>query len=159
MEMVIGKKIRGRSSNGAVKAAIGVALMTAAAWAQAFAFEFGSAVAAQDYKLKSALFAFRTTGCTDTAKVQVSATGEGVVDGARKSMALTVHASSRPGAWAVGREWDAGRWIVVMKGTCGDQAAGAIVPVRASGFVREAVRLYPHAPTSAEVEAAIKAMQ
>jgi len=160
-ETAAGKKIDGRSSNDAVKAAKGLLIVATAAlvWAQTFAFEIGGAVATQDFRLKAAIFAFRTAGCEDPAKVQVSATGEGVLDGTRKSMVLHVYPSSRSGAWAVQRQWDSGEWVVVLEGSCGDQVAGAIVPVRGSGFVREAVRLYPHAPTKAEVDAAIQANQ
>jgi len=162
MEMVIGKKIAHGSSNGLLRAAGIGGLALTGVWlllAQAFAFEVASPVAAQDYKLKAANFVFRTTGCADPGKVQVSALGEGIVDGARRSVQMTVHASSKPGAWAIQRQWDAGRWVVVLKGACGELQAGAIVPVREYGFIREAVKLYSHAPAPGEVDAALKALQ
>ena len=157
MEMVTGKKIEGRASNVAVKAVIGVSLMTAAAWAQTFAFEIGGPVAAQDFRLKSAAFVFRTTGCADPAKAEVTAMAEGVADGARRTMPLKVTPSSRPGVYAVLPQWDAGRWVVVLKGACGTMLAGAVIPVGLHGFAREESKFFAHPATAAEIEAALKA--
>ena len=67
-------------------------------------------------------------------------------------------ASSRPGVYAVQRQWDAGRWVVILKGSCGDAHAGAIIPFGPHGFVREASKFYTHPPTAAEIEAALKAV-
>ncbi|HEY2123887.1 MAG TPA: hypothetical protein VGG94_00365 [Chthoniobacterales bacterium] len=73
-------------------------------------------------------------------------------------MVLRVMASSKPGVYAVLQQWDAGQWIVILKGSCGEAQAGAIIPVGPHGFVREASKFYAHPPTAAEIEAAMKAI-
>jgi hypothetical protein len=154
MEMVIGK-------NGAVSRmvaqALACGLFAAAAWAQAFSFEIGSPVAAQDFHFKSAAFVFRTAGCAEPGKAEVSATAEGVADGARRTMPLKVTPSSRPGVYAVFQQWSGGRWVVVLRGACGTMQAGAVIPVGPRGFVREGSEFYPHPATAADIEAALKA--
>jgi hypothetical protein len=127
------------------------------AWAQAFTFEIGSPVAAQDFHTKSAAFVFRTAGCAEPGKTDVSATAEGLVEGAHRTMALKVTPSSKPGVYAVLQQWTGGRWIVVLKGSCGRVQAGAIIPVGPRGFVREDSKFLTHPATTAEIEAALKA--
>ena len=51
------------------------------ALAEAFSFEIASPVAAQDFRFKSAAFVFRTTGCPEPAKAEITATGEGLAGG------------------------------------------------------------------------------
>lgn len=136
---------------------VGLFCLPALALAQAFKFEIGSPVAAQDFRVKSAVFVFRTTGCPEPARAEITATGEGLVGGARRSMVLRVVASSKPGVYGVLQQWEAGTWAVILKGLCGDAQAGAVIPVGRSGFVREASKFYTHAPNAAEIEAAMKA--
>jgi hypothetical protein len=110
MEMVDGKKSEVTSSNEAMKPTkchvllqmllqAGLICVPTLALAQTFTFEIGSPVAAQDFRVKSAVFVFRTTGCPEPAKAEITATGEGLVGGARRSMVLRVVASSKPGAY------------------------------------------------------------
>jgi hypothetical protein len=127
------------------------------ALAQGFTFEIGSPVAAQDFRVKSAAFVFRTTGCAEPAKPEVAASAEGMVDGVHKSMMLKVLSSSRPGVYAVVQQWGPGRWAVVLNGSCGDARAAAIIPVGPSGFVRDASKFLAHPATKAEIDAALKA--
>ena len=47
--------------------------------AQGFTFTIGSPVASQDFQFKVASFVFRTDGCADPGKAQISATAEGIV--------------------------------------------------------------------------------
>ena len=93
MEMVAGKKIARPSSNAGMKtrkcrllpqaALICLSVFSLApALAQAFSFEIASPVAAQDFRFKSAAFVFRTTGCPEPAKAEITATGEGLAGGA-----------------------------------------------------------------------------
>jgi hypothetical protein len=129
----------------------------ASALAQTFAFEVGSPVAAQDFRFKSAAFVFRTTGCAEPEKAEISANAEGIVDGARRSIALKPVASAKPGVYAVVQQWTTGHWAVVLKGTCGASQAGAIIPVGQSGLVREAAKFFTRPVAPAEVETALKA--
>jgi hypothetical protein len=127
------------------------------ALAQAFTFEIASPVAAQDFRFKTAAFVFRTTGCVEPEKAEISATAHGLVDGARRSMPLKVMPSSKAGVYAVVQQWGSGRWAVVLKGSCAGAQAGAIIPVGQLGFVRDASKFFTHPPTAAEIDAALKA--
>ncbi len=130
---------------------------SAVASAQTFTFEIGSPVAAQDFRFKAAPFVFRTTGCGEPQKAEISATAQGIVDSGRRSMTLKVAPSSKPGVYGVFQQWDAGRWAVILKGSCGGAQAGAIIPVGPKGFVREASKFFAHHPTEGEIDAALKA--
>lgn len=168
MEMVARKKIAGRSSNGSMKkdAALcrnaGTLLLAALscsplAWAQAFTFEIANPVAAQNYAVKSAAFVFRTSGCPEGRKVDVSATAEGFAGNTRRSMVLRV-VEARAGVYAIEQQPGFDRWVVVLKGSCGSDQAGAIVPVGPRGFVRDATKTFSHPPAAAEIETALKAI-
>jgi hypothetical protein len=128
----------------------------ALALAQTFSFEIGSPVASQDFRFKTAAFVFRTAGCAESEKHEVDAKAEGIVEGARRSMPLKVVPSSKPGVYGVQKQWDTGRWVVILSGSCGNARAGAIVPVGPSGFVRDASKFFTHPPTAAEIEAALQ---
>src|SRR5881394_1388922 len=96
-----------------------VCAIGAVAFASEFTFTIGSPVASQDFQMKSAAFVFRTEGCPEPAKAQVGASAEGLIRGARKSVALKVTAASKPGVYAVYQSWPAeGEWVVNLKGSC-----------------------------------------
>lgn len=140
---------------------LAVAVFTFAALARAdgFTFVVGSPVAAQDFAVKSAAFALRTEGCADPAKLQVSGTAEGLVNGMRRSIALRILPASRPGVYAVFQTWPPeGHWVASLKGTCGSASAGAIVPIGPRGFIRESSRLFPRLASDAEIEASLKTL-
>jgi hypothetical protein len=136
-----------------------IACAGALAFAQGFTFSIGSPVAAQDFVAKTAAFAFRTEGCSDPSKAQISGTAEGLVKGERRSVALKIASMSRPGVYAVYQNWPAeGEWIVNLKGTCAGANAGAIVPIGPKGFLRESSKFYPRPATDAEIETSLKAL-
>jgi len=140
---------------------LGIVLISIAAplWCQEFTFTLGNPVAAQDFQVKGAAFIFRTEGCPDAEKPEVSGTVEGIVSGDRRSVKATIITTSKLGVYAIPRSWPAeGKWVVVLKGTCGKQTAGALVPMGASGFVREAAKLFPRTVTSADIDASLKAL-
>jgi hypothetical protein len=130
------------------------------ALAEGFTFTIGSPVASQDYQFKTAAFVFRTEGCAEPVKAQIGGTAEGLVKGARRSVALKVMpASSKPGVYAVYQNWPAeGEWVVNLKGTCGNASAGAVVPVGPKGFIRESSKFFPRPATDAEIETSLKAL-
>jgi hypothetical protein len=126
-----------------------------------FTFSIGSPVAAQDFAAKTAAFAFRTEGCAEPAKAQISATAEGLLKGERRSVVLKIAAmSSKPGVYAVFQTWpaDGGAWVVNLRGACAGENAGAIVPVGPKGFMRESAKFFPRTATNEEIDAALKAM-
>jgi hypothetical protein len=127
--------------------------------AAGFTFNIGSPVASQDFASKSAAFVFRTEGCADPTKSRISGTAEGLVNGMRRSVALNLLETSRPGVYAVNQNWPReGGWVVVLKGTCGGANAGAVVPIGPNGFVRESAEFFPRPATNAEVEASLRAL-
>jgi hypothetical protein len=140
---------------------LGIAACAAAALAIAdgFTFTIGNPVASQDFQMKAAAFVFRTNGCAEPAKAQISGTAEGLVKGARRSVVLKVVASSKPGVYAVYQNWPAeGNWVVSLRGACAAESAGAIVPIGPKGFIRESSKFFPRPATSAEIETSLKAL-
>src|SRR5690348_3584958 len=100
---------------------LGIAVLTIsmAAFGEGFTFTLGSPVAAQDFHWKMAAFVFRTEGCAEPQKPELSATAEGLVAGQRRSVAIKV-AAGKPGIYAIPQSWpDEGKWVVNLKGTCG----------------------------------------
>ena len=123
------------------------------AMAEGFTFTIGSPVASQDFHFKAATFVFRTEGCTDPAKSQISATAEGLVKGERRSVALKVMPGAKPGIYAVYQNWPPeGQWVVNLKGTCANQSAGAIVTMGPKGFIRESSKFFSRPATDSEIE-------
>ena len=140
---------------------LGIAACAAAALALAegFTFSIGSPVASQDFQAKSAAFVFRTEGCAEPAKSQVGGTAEGLVKEARRSVALRVMTTSKPGVYAVYQNWPTeGHWVVNLKGTCASSSAGAIIPIGPRGFVRESSKFFPRPATDTEIDMSLKAL-
>jgi hypothetical protein len=137
--------------------AIAACAAAALVLAEGFTFTVGSPVASQDYQSKGAAFVFRTQGCAEPVKPQISGTAEGLVKGERRSAALKVVAMTKPGVYAVYQNWPVeGEWVVNLKGTCADASAGAIVPIGPKGFIRESSKFFPRPATKAEIEASLK---
>jgi hypothetical protein len=131
--------------------------VAALALAEGFTFTIGNPVASHDFQMKAAAFVFRINGCAEPAKSQISATAEGLVKGARRSVALKVMAASKPGVYAVFQNWPAeGGWVVSLRGVCASESAGAIVPIGPKGFIRESAKFFPRPATSAEIETSLK---
>jgi hypothetical protein len=127
--------------------------------ADGFTFTIGSPVAARDVVAKTAAFVFRTEGCAQPEKAQISGTAEGLVKGTRRSVGLNVKAMSTPGVYAIYQGWPAeGDWVVNLKGTCASASAGAIIPIGPKGFIRESSRFFSRPPTDAEIEASLKTL-
>jgi hypothetical protein len=134
-------------------------LLAGIALGEGFTFRIGNPVASQDFQFKSAAFAFRTEGCADPGKAKITATAEGLVKGERRSIDLKVFPASRPGVFAVMQEWPAdGNWLVALKGTCGGDNAGAIVPFNRQGFIRESSKFFSRPAKGSEIEASLKAL-
>ena len=104
----------------------------------------------------------------DAAEASVSASAEGIVAGARRSVALELRKSSRPGTYSLRRQWPAeGTWMLVvrMRAGGGGNGATALVDIGPAGDVT-AVRVpsttrdgwvVPTAVTQRQVEEALRA--
>jgi hypothetical protein len=133
-------------------------LFVSALTAADFSIQFASPVAAQSYRMKQSAFVFRTLGCLEEAKLDVSATAEGLVNGQRRSMALKVAPAPTPAVYGIFREWpNEGLWVVNITARCGAQSAGAIVTTNDKGFVRETSKTLDHAASRDEIETTLKA--
>jgi hypothetical protein len=131
-----------------------------AATAQEFTLQIGAPIAGNAQGAKSSLLVVRPGGCADPAAAQITAMAEGLVDGERRSMPLTVFELPTPGVHAVPKGWAKhGVWVVSLVGTCAGKTAGAIVPVEPNAtFRRDAVTLLARRPTPAEIDASLKLM-
>jgi hypothetical protein len=136
---------------------IAVFAVTAFAHPAGFTFAIGNPVASQDFRFKTAAFALRTEGCADPSKAQISATAEGMVNGERRSIVLKVMQASKPGVYALEQQWPAeGQWVVTLRGTCGSESAGAIIPFGPKGFIRESSKFLSRPATDTEIGASLK---
>jgi len=99
---------------------------------------------------------------------RVSGTAEGIVAGARRTVALEFAKTARPGTYALRRQWPSeGTWMLVISTTSGGVADGAtaLVEIAPTGEV-SAVRVpttvrdgwtVPVAVSAREVDAALRA--
>lgn len=136
--------------------------LASSVWSADFALAIGNpvAVALPNGVVKKDIgMAVRAEGCAEPAKVQITGTAEGIVDGARRSLPLRVVAGAAPGAFAVSRDWpQQGVWVVNLTGHCGSSTASAVVPMGPNGFVRESSQFFSRAATAAEVDLALKTL-
>ena len=142
-------------------AAMAIACAAPAALAQDFALQVGPPVAGNAPFSKRALLVVRPAGCADPAKAQITATAEGIVNGARRSVPLTLSSGPISGVHAVQPEWpNSGAWVVNLVGTCAGKTAGALVSVAGPNpkYNREAVKYLPHRATPSEIDASLKAI-
>ncbi len=126
--------------------------------AEGLSLTIGAPFAAQTLMAKklSAVFAVRVNGCADPSKAQLTAMAEGIVGNERRTASAMPAAAGTPGAFVVARSWNnEGKWIVAVTAACGNETAGALVPVRGAMFVREGIQMLPHAPTKAEIDSAL----
>jgi hypothetical protein len=142
-----------------LRLSIALCAMGALVLAEGFTFTIGSPVASQDFQAKGATFVFRTEGCAEPTKSQIGGNAEGVVKEARRSVALKVMTTSKPGVYAVYQNWpNEGYWVVNLKGTCANSTAGAIIPIGPKGFVRESSKFFPRPATDAEIDTSLRTL-
>jgi hypothetical protein len=129
--------------------------------AQGFSLQVGPPVAGNAQPAKTSMLVVRPVGCADPARAEITATAEGIVDGARRSMPLKLSALPTSGVHAIHKEWpNLGVWIVNLVGTCAGKTTGAIVSIGGTGaaYQREAVKYLPQPATPAEIDASLKAL-
>ena len=125
----------------------------------AFRLDIGAAIAGNAPNLKkNTVLVVRPLECSNPTDVRITGTAEGITNGARRSIPLTLIPLDKPGVHAVSEQWPAGQWILNLVGTCRGATAGALVPLSKKGFLREASRFLPHAATAPEIEASLNAL-
>jgi hypothetical protein len=145
----------------ALAAALVVAAAPSASAGTTFRLEIGPAVAgfAPGMKKKGTAFVVRGLACADAAKVRITGVAEGMLNGARRSVALQLTPLATPGAFAVLPAWpQTSDWVARLTGTCETATAGAVVAMRQDVFTRESSKVFDHAPSSAEVDAVLGAL-
>jgi hypothetical protein len=122
-----------------------------------FSLTIGNPIAANVPRMKTAGLAVRLENCPGLSKSTLAGTGEGSAGGVRKSVPLQIVPGAVPGVYAVGLGAPLeGSWIAVLKATCGNASAAAIVPFRGAVFDRESVKFFSRFATEAEIEASVK---
>jgi hypothetical protein len=140
-------------------ALVGCTMAAQAAAGTFFRLEVGPAVAAgTNTKTKKAVLVVRPLVCDDPASVRMTGTAEGIVNGARQSVALTLVPLPKPGVYAVVRQWpDGGQWVLNLTGTCPAPKAEAstIVQLAGNAFIRHKTQVLRERATPAQVEASL----
>ena len=143
------------------KSLLAVAILAAPLWAGSMWLEVGNPAASAEATAKQPVLVARITACHAPEKTALTATAEGLTDGGRQSIPLKVIPLSKPDSFAVTREWpQAGEWVVKIVATNPEfknYATSVLVPVGSGSFNWAAVKHYAHAPTTAEVDAALGA--
>lgn len=131
---------------------IGVPLL-----AGALTLEIGNPDTNSEAVSKHAVLVARTTACHSPEKSSLTATAEGVTDGQRRSIPLTLIPLSTPGTFAITRQWpSAGMWAIKIVATNPEYknyATAALVRADANSIEWTSVKHYLHRPTDAEVTA------
>ena len=132
-----------------------------------FRLEIGPPVAAgTDKKFlkdgKKAVLAVRAVVCDDLANVQISGTAEGVLNGARQSVPLTLTQVDKAEAvYVVSYQWpENGSWVLHLKGSCSKPKAEAstLVPMNKGAFIREKTEVLREPATKKQLEDAVAAL-
>jgi hypothetical protein len=141
------------------KAPLTALLLTAPLLAGGMWLEVGTAAANPEAAAKNAVLTARITACHSPEKTQFVAAAEGLTKSGRVTIPLKLVPLSKPGTFAVLREWtERGDWVVKIVATnpeYANYATSVVVPVKGDSFDWASVKHYRHAPTSAEVDDAL----
>ena len=121
----------------------GILLLASASTAMAGGFGLsvetpGSSVEPQ---LKDVVLIVRTYGCHQPADAKLSATAEGIVNGARKSVALELR-SIGSGVYGIKQQWPSeGTWVLALTGSYNSMNGSVLVELGPNGKVLPGTRL------------------
>lgn len=134
-------------------------LLAAPSFAGALLLQVGNPTSNPEAARNHAVLLARTTACHSPGETKIVATAEGVVNGTRKSLPLTVIPLSPDGTFGVTHEWPAeGTWAIQLVATNPEYqnyATSVLIPVRHDSVQFPAAKHYYHAPTAAEVASAL----
>jgi hypothetical protein len=133
-------------------------LGAAAMFGGSFNLEFGNPEANAEAKAKGAAVVVRAVGCHSPEKAVFTGTAEGVVNGKRQSIPLTIIPLSQPGVFAVKQQWPSeGSWVLTFAGSVdGTYLAGATVPVSSKGVERLAAKNYHRKLTEEDIQPSLR---
>ena len=151
-----------------IVAAVAAITLTAAAatGGSMFRVEFGSTAAlGMDKKVKDfpkkLVVAVRGVVCEDLRNVKISGTAEGLVNGKRTSLPLTlIPIDPDEAIYAIGHQWPEGTWVLHLKGSCSNPKAEAssLVAVTNGTFVREKSTVMTEPATKKQVDDALASL-
>lgn len=144
-------------------AAVATALLATAAEAGTmFRLEIGSAAALgtdtkfKDKNAKKIVVAVRAVVCQDLHRVTITGTAEGLVNGTRHTLPITLTVIDQAKAvYAVAQQWPQdGAWVLHLKGSCAAPKAEAstLVPVHKGTFIRETTQVLREPATRKQVD-------
>jgi hypothetical protein len=141
------------------RSAIALGVVALSLFAGAVVLQIGDPALNPEALKNHAVVVARVTACHSPEKTVLSATAEGNVNGARKSIPLKVISLSAAGTFAIteGLPQD-GNWAVKVVATNPDWAGfatSAVIPVRNHSVQFAMAKHYFHAPTDAEVSSAL----
>jgi hypothetical protein len=138
---------------------ITLAILTVPLFAGGFWVQVADPASNPEAMQNHAVLIAQTLACHFPTKSSITATAEGVVNGVRQTIPLKMIALSTPGAFALTRQWpEQGTWAIKIVATNPDDANYAtaiVVPARNNAVQLSAAKKYSHAPTDAEVSAAL----
>jgi hypothetical protein len=135
-----------RSSNRKLPAlAVLVGVLMLSVFSNAFAGGFQLSVEtpseSSDPQMKDVVLIARTYGCHQPADATLSATAEGLVNGARKSVSLELH-SIGSGVYAIKQQWPSeGNWVLAITGAYNGMTSSVLVELGQNGKVLPRTRL------------------
>ena len=100
--------------------------------------------------------------CESPAKVTMTGSAEGLIDGVRRSVPLSlVPINPDDGIYGVLKQWkNGGHWVVQVNGTCPNPTASAstLVPMNDGTYIREKIEILAEPATKKQVDAALAAL-
>ena len=139
---------------------VAILLMLTSTAGQGFTLQVGPPVAGNAPLAKNSVFVIRPGDCPNPSAAQITARAEGLVNGTRRTVPLSINALPTPGVHAVKKEWpDGGTWIVNVAVACAGKTSGALVTLGPkNSYQREGVKMLPHEATPQEIDASLKAL-
>lgn len=126
-----------------------------------FSLDIGRPSANPEAQAKHAVLVVRVSSCSHPEKTNIAATAEGVVNGKRRTIPLTLVPLSGTSTYALTRQWPSeGKWVVTLVVANSDYQwqPSAIVSVNAETADLAQVRRANRAPTEEEIDAALNSM-
>jgi hypothetical protein len=123
--------------------------------AGALYLEVGDPAGNPEAKSLKAVLVVRTTACKSPEKTTIRGVAEGLIDGAQRSIPLTLASMSKPGVFGVRQEWPAnGNWVIKLVATnpdYGNYSTSVLVPFDKGSLQLSKAKHLFREPTSADV--------
>jgi hypothetical protein len=115
--------------------------ISSSALAGGFQLSVETPSSSSDPQMKDVVLVARTYGCHQPADAKLSATAEGLVNGARKTVALELR-SIGSGVYAIKQQWPSeGTWVLALTGAYNGMTSSVLVELGPNGKVLPGTRL------------------